>query len=60
MPKILTREQYLARLARKQRHILAVYFATGILLPLPRSYHLQASSATITSRTLFVSQQKGQ
>lgn len=60
MPKILTREQQLAAIARKQRHILAVYFATGILLPLPRSHHLQVSTTTITSRTLFVSQQKGQ
>lgn len=60
MPKILTREQQLAILARKQRHILAVYFATGIMLPPPRPLHFQASSSTITPRTLFVSHQKGQ
>jgi len=58
--RILTRQQQLAIRARKQRHILAVYFSTGIMLALPRPPHFQASSATITPRTLFVSHQKGQ
>jgi len=59
MPKILTRRQQISILARKQRHILAVYFYTGVILPLPKLPHLQTSSATITSHTLFVCHQKG-
>ena len=58
--RILTRQQQLAIISRKQRHILAVYFATGIMLPLPSLPHFQTSSATITRNTLFVSHQKGQ
>jgi len=57
--RVITRQQQLAMLARKQRHILAVYFYTGVLLAPPHLPHLQTSSSTITRNTLFVSHQKG-
>lgn len=57
-PRIYTREQQLARLARKTRWAFAVYFATGVLPPLPTLGLLfQTSSATITPKTLFVCHQ---
>ena len=54
-PKIQTKEQVLARLARQRRRQLAVYFFSGVLLPSPSlGYSLATSSATVTSKTLFV------
>lgn len=58
MTKILTRAQQQARLQRKVRFAFAVYFATGVLPPLPTLGLLfQTSSSTITPKTLFVCHQ---
>ncbi len=57
-PRVITRAQLQSRILRKTRWAFAVYFATGVLPPLPTSgLHLQTSSATITPNTLFVSHQ---
>ena len=57
-PRVITRAEQRARLLRKTRWAFAVYFATGVLPPLPTSgMRFQTSSSTISSRTLFVCQQ---
>lgn len=57
-PRVISRSQQRARLLRKTRWAFAVYFATGVLPPLPTiGYRLQTSSATITPNTLFASHQ---
>lgn len=57
-PRVISREQQRARLLRKTRWAFAVYFATGVLPPLPTiGYRLQTSSATLTPNTLFASHQ---
>lgn len=59
-PKVWSKAQFEARQRRHQRRLLAVYFATGMLLPEFTKYRLQTSSATITEKTLFVSHQSKQ
>lgn len=57
-PRVISRSQQRALLLRKTRWAFAVYFATGVLPPLPTiGYRLQTSSATITPNTLFSSHQ---
>lgn len=57
-PRVLTKAQLQARILRKTRWAFAVYFATGVLPPLPTiGYRLQTSSSTITPNTLFASHQ---
>lgn len=57
-PRVISRAEQQARLLRKTRWAFAVYFATGILPPIPTTGHrLQTSSSTITPNTLFVSHQ---
>ena len=57
-PRVITKAQLQARILRKTRWAFAVYFATGILPPLPTSgMRLQTSSSTISSKTLYVSHQ---
>ena len=57
-PRVMTKAQLQARILRKTRWAFAVYFATGVLPPLPTSgLLLQTSSATITPNTLFFSHQ---
>lgn len=59
MPKILSLSTYLFRKARYEQHAKIVYFYTGTILPpFPHTYHLAASSTSITPRTLFTVFQK--
>jgi hypothetical protein len=58
MTKILTRAAWEAKARRYQQHAKIVYFFSGVSLPPFPSYgHLQTSSATITSKTLFICHQ---
>ena len=57
-PRVITHAQLQSRILRKTRWAFAVYFATGVLPPLPTSGMLfQTSSSSITEKTLFVSHQ---
>lgn len=60
MCHVITRERQLALQAKKQRMQLAVYFFTGIMLPLPPPlYRYQTSTLTMTKNTIFICNQTG-
>lgn len=56
-PRILTREQALARKARKARWAAAVYFFSGVVLPPAPGVRFQTSSDS--KATIFVCHQLG-
>ena len=60
MTKVQTKDQAEALRAKRQLHQLIVYFYTGIF-PVDHTPHFRfaTSSATITRKTLFVHEQKG-